>query len=67
MLMNLNGRERTLAAFAGLFEAVSPKLRVEGVHQPSTGGELSLLTAVVDSRIDNKLTGGHKYVATNGH
>lgn len=66
MLMNLNGRERTLAAFTGLFEAVSPKLRVERVHQPSTGGELSLLTAVVDSRIDNKLTGGQKCVATNG-
>ncbi|KAH7094397.1 S-adenosyl-L-methionine-dependent methyltransferase [Paraphoma chrysanthemicola] len=53
MLMNLNGRERTLSAFEGLFGAASPRLRVGGVHQPTTGGELSLIEAVVD--VGNKL------------
>jgi hypothetical protein len=70
MLMNLNGRERTLAAFDGLFKAASPRLRVDMVHKPTTGGELSLIAAVVDSKIDNKLTGGGNGivtdVATNG-
>jgi hypothetical protein len=60
MLMNLNGRERTLLAFGGLFEEVSPRLRVDKVHKPTTGGELSLITAVVGSGVDDnkdKLTG----------
>jgi hypothetical protein len=70
MLMNLNGRERTLPAFEGLFEAVSPRLRVDKVHKPTTGGELSLITAVVDSGVDDKLTGRKNGIAmgatTNG-
>ncbi|KAF2795489.1 O-methyltransferase [Melanomma pulvis-pyrius CBS 109.77] len=50
MLMNLNGRERTLDAFSSLFETVRPKLRVSRVHRPPLG-ELSLIEAVVDSRL----------------
>ncbi|EAT83778.1 O-methyltransferase elcB [Parastagonospora nodorum] len=58
MLMNLNGRERTLVAFEGLFEVVSPRLRVEKVHKPTTGGELSLITASVDKLTGRKSAGG---------
>lgn len=54
MLMNLNGRERTLAAFSDLFAAVTPKLRVSRVHRPASG-ELSLIEAMVDGQ-DGKLT-----------
>ncbi|KAL6705699.1 hypothetical protein ACN47E_006488 [Coniothyrium glycines] len=55
MLMNLNGRERTLSAFRSLFEAVSPQLRVSRVHQPPAG-ELSLIEAVVDTRVNGITT-----------
>lgn len=42
MLMNLNGRERTLTAFEGLCRSVTPQLKVQKVHQPEQG-ELSLM------------------------
>lgn len=66
MLMNLNGRERTLPAFEGLFKAVSPSLRVESVRKPSTGGELSLITAAVESRDHDKLTRGINGIVEDG-
>lgn len=46
MLMNLNGRERTVSAFNNLFNAVKPKLRLEKVYRPPRG-ELSLLEVVL--------------------
>ncbi|PSN62387.1 S-adenosyl-L-methionine-dependent methyltransferase [Corynespora cassiicola Philippines] len=49
MLMNLNGRERTLAAFGSVFDAVEPRLCVSRVHRPPLG-ELSLIEAVVDTK-----------------
>lgn len=45
MLMNLNGRERTRAAFEDLCSAVTPKLRVQEVYRPHQG-ELSLIEIV---------------------
>ncbi|KAJ0162812.1 6-hydroxytryprostatin B O-methyltransferase [Colletotrichum tanaceti] len=42
MLMNLNGRERTLTAFRDLCSAVTPRLQVDRVYRPELG-ELSLL------------------------
>jgi 6-hydroxytryprostatin B O-methyltransferase len=42
MLMNLNGRERSVKAFEGLFESVEPKLCLKHVYRPSQG-ELSLI------------------------
>lgn len=42
MLMALNGRERTLAAFEELCKAVTPQLIVRKVY-PSEQGELSLI------------------------
>jgi 6-hydroxytryprostatin B O-methyltransferase len=42
MLMNLNGRERTVNAFNNMFNAVEPKLRLQKVYRPPRG-ELSLL------------------------
>lgn len=50
MLMNLNGRERTLRAFDALFETVTPKLRVSRVHKPPLG-ELSLIEATIDTGV----------------
>lgn len=47
MLMNLNGRERTISAFSSLFQAVTPRLRVSEVYRPPQG-ELSLIEAVLD-------------------
>ena len=47
MLMNLNGRERTVAAFKGMGQSVEPKLRVQQVYRPSQG-ELSLIELVLD-------------------
>jgi 6-hydroxytryprostatin B O-methyltransferase len=46
MLMNLNGRERTVSAFNNLFNSVEPKLRLEKVYRPPSG-ELSLLEVVL--------------------
>ena len=48
MLMNLNGRERTLHAFNGLFQAISPPLQISRVHKPPQG-ELSLIEVVLKS------------------
>lgn len=48
MLMNLNGRERTVGAFSNLFQSVDPKLRLEKVYRPSQG-ELSLIEVTLDS------------------
>lgn len=45
MLMNLNGRERTLSAFEGLCRAMN--LKIKEVHQPEQG-ELSLLEFTLD-------------------
>ncbi|KAF4418412.1 O-methyltransferase [Fusarium austroafricanum] len=42
MLMNLNGRERTRAAFEELCSAVTPKLQVRKIYSPEQG-ELSLI------------------------
>ena len=47
MLMNLNGRERTLPAFNSLFQAISPPLKTVRVHKPPQG-ELSLIEVVLD-------------------
>jgi hypothetical protein len=47
MLMNLNGRERTVSAFKGLLASVEPKLRLQEVHRPARG-ELSLIEVVLD-------------------
>ena len=47
MLMNLNGRERTLSAFNDLFQGITPTLRVARVHRPPQG-ELSLIEVVLD-------------------
>ncbi|TKX25778.1 O-methyltransferase-like protein 8 [Elsinoe australis] len=48
MLMNLNGRERTLGAFNGIAQSCTPKLRVQDVHRPALG-ELSLIELVLDA------------------
>ncbi|KAI6286849.1 O-methyltransferase ctb2 [Pyricularia oryzae] len=42
MLMNLNGRERTMEAFRGLCDSVEPRLKVHEIHHPAQG-ELSLI------------------------
>ncbi|WQF87727.1 Putative O-methyltransferase domain, S-adenosyl-L-methionine-dependent methyltransferase superfamily [Colletotrichum destructivum] len=42
MLMNLNGRERTMTAFMNLCSAVTPRLQVKKVYRPELG-ELSLV------------------------
>jgi 6-hydroxytryprostatin B O-methyltransferase len=42
MLMNLNGRERTLTAFESLCKAVTPEMKIREVHRPEQG-ELSLI------------------------
>lgn len=42
MLMNLNGRERTMEAFRGLCDSVQPRLKVHEIHHPAQG-ELSLI------------------------
>ena len=47
MLMNLNGRERTLHAFKDIFQAISPRLQISKVHKPPQG-ELSLIEVVLD-------------------
>ena len=47
MLMNLNGRERTLHAFNVLFRAISPPLQISRVHNPPQG-ELSLIEVKLD-------------------
>ncbi|KAL9096254.1 MAG: hypothetical protein Q9165_001777 [Trypethelium subeluteriae] len=60
MLMNLNGRERTLNAFSDLFQAVTPRLRVSRVHRPPQG-ELSLIEVVLDgdgTKVDWGATNG---------
>ena len=57
MLMNLNGRERTLPAFKGLFRTISPPLRISRVHKPPQG-ELSLIEVVLDTEACN----GHEPV-----
>ena len=49
MLMNLNGRERTLSAFNAMFQAVTPRLRVSKVHRPPQG-ELSLIEVVLNDQ-----------------
>ena len=59
MLMNLNGQERTLNAFQGLFNSVKPRLEVVGVHRPPQG-ELSLIEVQLASDASQ---GGDK---TNG-
>jgi len=46
MLMNLNGRERTVSAFNKMFNAVEPKLHLQKVYRPPRG-ELSLLEVVL--------------------
>ncbi|KAI9706230.1 MAG: O-methyltransferase ctb2 [Bogoriella megaspora] len=56
MLMNLNGRERTLSAFKALLQSVTPKLRVERVYRPPQG-ELSLIEAVLDSQENGGVNG----------
>ncbi|KAH8730332.1 S-adenosyl-L-methionine-dependent methyltransferase [Phaeosphaeriaceae sp. PMI808] len=69
MLMNLNGRERTLPAFDALFQKVRPILRVSKVHRPTSGGELSLIEAVVDGVGPGKQVDGSGLstgAATNG-
>lgn len=48
MLMNLNGRERTLSAFNAMCQTVTPKLRIVKVHRPPQG-ELSLIEIALDS------------------
>lgn len=58
MLMNLNGRERTLTAFEGLCRSVTPQLKVQKVHRPEQG-ELSLMEI---TRMDV-----HWETQTNGH
>ncbi|KAK2058400.1 O-methyltransferase [Colletotrichum caudatum] len=45
MLMNLNGRERTRAAFEELYSSVTPKLKVHKIHRPEQG-ELSLIEVI---------------------
>ena len=52
MLMNLNGRERTLHAFNDLFRATSPPLKVSRVHKPPQG-ELSLIEVVLNIETRN--------------
>lgn len=42
MLMNLNGRERSLSAWENLFNSVSPALQLQQIYRPAQG-ELSLL------------------------
>lgn len=58
MLMNLNGRERTLSAFDSLCRSCTPQLRVQKVHRPEQG-ELSLMEI---TRMDVQWETG-----TNGH
>lgn len=58
MLMNLNGRERTLTAFESLCRSVTPQLRVQKVHRPEQG-ELSLMEIT--------LMDVHWESRTNGH
>ncbi|KAF4548436.1 O-methyltransferase domain-containing protein 10 [Elsinoe fawcettii] len=48
MLMNLNGRERTLGAFNDIAQSCTPKLRVKDVFRPALG-ELSLIEVVLDA------------------
>ncbi|KXT07227.1 hypothetical protein AC578_2366 [Pseudocercospora eumusae] len=79
MLMNLNGRERTLSAFEELCGAVTPKLRVRQVHQPEQG-ELSLIEMTLDGiqwetanqnvvadRVTTNGVNGHASNDVNGH
>lgn len=49
MLMNLNGRERSLSAWKGLFDSVSPALELQQVYRPAQG-ELSLLEITLSER-----------------
>lgn len=42
MLMNLNGRERSLSAWKELFDFITPSLQLQQVYWPAQG-ELSLL------------------------
>lgn len=42
MLMNLNGRERTLSVWKQLFDSITPALQLRKIYRP-TDGELSLI------------------------
>ncbi|KXT08895.1 hypothetical protein AC579_8461 [Pseudocercospora musae] len=79
MLMNLNGRERTLSALEELCSAVKPKLRVRQVHRPEQG-ELSLIDMTLDgiqsntanqtgvaNRVTTNDVDGHASNGVNGH
>ena len=48
MLMNLNGRERSLEAFQCMCSSITPKLRVQKAHRPEQG-ELSLIEITLDT------------------
>lgn len=60
MLMNLNGRERTLTAFESLCRSVTPQLKVQKVHRPEQG-ELSLMEITrMDVQWETR-TNGHNH------
>lgn len=58
MLMNLNGRKRTLTAFESLCGAVTPQLKVQKVHRPEQG-ELSLMEITLMDVQWESQTNGH--------
>ena len=64
MLMNLNGRERTITAFQEICQSVTPKLTVANVVRPKQG-ELSLIEITLDGA--QATVNGNGVAQTNGN
>lgn len=65
MLMNLNGRERTISAFQEICQSVTPKLTVANVCRPKQG-ELSLIEITLDGAQATVNGRGATHVNGNG-
>ncbi|PIA90440.1 6-hydroxytryprostatin B O-methyltransferase [Cercospora beticola] len=57
MLMNLNGRERTLSVWKQLFDSITPTLQLRKIYRP-TDGELSLIELSLSDG-QGQLNGSH--------